>query len=170
MRALFNDHYKRGKGFTTEDMIAIVNRLTKKDYHDFFNKYVWGTDVPDYDKIFGYAGYKLEKKTTKAAVFGMGARNRNGGAEIQGIEPGSPAELAGLKVGDIIQKINGDDFRRAATNELAGKATKFTVDRGGKEMEFTMNVGSRDVTGYSLVDAASMTDQQKKIREGWLKR
>jgi len=55
MRTLFNDFYKRGKGFTTEDMISIINRLTKKDYHDFFRRYIFGTEVPDYNKILGYA-------------------------------------------------------------------------------------------------------------------
>src|ERR1044072_2572157 len=56
MRALFNEHYKRGRGFTTEDMIQIINRLTRKDYHDFYRRYVFGTDVPNYDQVFGYAG------------------------------------------------------------------------------------------------------------------
>jgi hypothetical protein len=32
MRALFSDQYKKGRGFTTEDMNGNVNRLTKKDY------------------------------------------------------------------------------------------------------------------------------------------
>ena len=68
MRALFNDHYKKGVDFTTEDMIGIINRLTKKDYHEFYDRYVFGTDVPDYDKIFGYAGYKLEKKTEQVPI------------------------------------------------------------------------------------------------------
>jgi len=41
---------------------------------------------------------------------------------------------------------------------------------GGAESEMPMKVGSRDVMGYSLVDASNMTVQQKMIREGWLKR
>ncbi|HQU83570.1 MAG TPA: hypothetical protein PKY59_10610, partial [Pyrinomonadaceae bacterium] len=87
-RALYNDFYKKGKGFTTEDMISIVNKLTKKDYHDFYKKYVFGTEIPDYNTIYGYAGYAVEKKTSQNPVFGFGLRNRNGGLMVNFIETG----------------------------------------------------------------------------------
>src|SRR4029078_13098622 len=40
MRALYRDFYKKDKGFKTEDFIAIINRLTKRDYHEFYRKYI----------------------------------------------------------------------------------------------------------------------------------
>ncbi len=170
MRMLFSDNYKRGKGFTTEDMIAIVNRLTKKDYHDFYRRYVFGTEIPDYDRIFGYAGYKLEKKTEQAPEFGFGIRNRNGGVMVNSIEPGGAAAMAGLKVGDVITKIDGVSPARAAFDKFAGKTIKLTVERGGTESEMPMKVGSRDVLSYHLAEQSGATQQQIKIREGWLKR
>jgi predicted metalloprotease with PDZ domain len=170
MRALFSDFYKRGHGFTTEDMISIINRLTKKDYHDFYRRYVFGTEVPDYDKIFGYAGYKLDKKTQQAPVFGFGVRNRNGGLTVLSIDPDSPAALAGLKIGDVITKINGEDARRAAFDELAGKTIKLSVRHGAQDEDLTMNVGSREFTAYSMSGLPSPDAKQLRIRESWLKR
>jgi predicted metalloprotease with PDZ domain len=170
MRALFNDFYKRGRGFTTEDMISIINRLTKKDYHDFYRRYVFGTDVPDYDKIFGYAGYKLDKKTQQAPVFGFGVRNRSGGLTVLSIDPDSPAALAGLKIGDVITKINGEDARRTAFEELAGKTIKLSVRHGAQDEDLTMNVGSREFTAYSMSELPSPDAKQIRIRESWLKR
>ncbi len=170
MRALFNEHYKRGKGFTTEDMIAIINRLTKKDYHDFYNRYVFGTEVPDYDRIFGYAGYKVEKKTEKSPEFGFNVRNRNGGFMVNAVTPGGPAALAGLQVGDVITKINGDEPARAAFQTFAGKTITLTVNRNGAETEMPMKVGSSDSIAFSLIDLPKITAKQAKIREGWLKR
>jgi predicted metalloprotease with PDZ domain len=170
MRALFSDFYKRGHGFTTEDMISIINRLTKKDYHDFYRRYVFGTDVPDYDKIFGYAGYKPDKKTQQAPVFGFGVRNRNGGLTVLSIDPDSPATSAGLKIGDVITKINGEDARRAAFDELAGKTIKLSVRRGAQDEDLTMNVGSREFTTYSMSGLPSPDAKQLRIRESWLKR
>jgi predicted metalloprotease with PDZ domain len=170
MRALYDEHYKRGRGFTTEDMIRIINRITKKDYHDFYNKYVFWTDVPDYERIFGYAGYSLQKKTTQAPEFGFNIRNRNGGLMVNQVDPGSPAAAAGLQVGDVILKINGDTPQNAQFNTFAGKTITLTLSRNGGETELPMKVGSRDVMGYSLVSAPQPTAQQLKIREGWLKR
>lgn len=170
MRALFTDHYKRGRGFTTEDMIGIINRLTKRDYHEFYRRYVFGTEVPDYDRIFGYAGYRIEKKTEKEPEFGFGVRNRNGGFAVNSIEPGGAAEAAGLKTGDVITKVEGDAPARAAFATFAGKSIKLMVERGGSETEMTMRVGSRDVMSFQLNEAAGPTPQQLKIRQGWLKR
>ena len=72
-------------------MIGIINRLTKKDYHDFYRRYVFGTEVPDYGKIFGYAGYSLEKKTEQTPEFGFSIRNRNGGIDGQLDRSGWPS-------------------------------------------------------------------------------
>jgi len=170
MRTLFSDFYKRGKGFTTEDMISIINRLTKKDYHDFYRRYIFGTEVPDYNKILGYAGYKFDKTARQSPVFGFGARNRSGGLTVLAVEPDSPATAAGLKVGDIITKINGEDARRSDFGELAGKTIKLSVRRGSQEEELTMNVGSREFTAFSAAELPNPNAKQLRVRESWLKR
>ncbi|NOT47971.1 MAG: PDZ domain-containing protein [Acidobacteria bacterium] len=170
MRALYRDHYQKGKGFTTADMIGIINRLTKKDYNDFYNRYVFGVEVPDYDRIFGYAGYKLEKKQEATPDFGFSIRPRNGGFAILGIEPNGAAAAAKLREGDVITKINGGPPFEAPFQTFAGKDIKLTVNRGGEEIELPMKVGSRAFTAYSLVEIPGASPQQTKIREGWLKR
>src|SRR5206468_6598864 len=63
MRTLYNDFFKRGRGFTTKDFVAATSRLAGRDYSNFFSRYVMGTDVPSYDQIFGYAGYRVEKNS-----------------------------------------------------------------------------------------------------------
>ena len=170
MRALFNNFYKRGRGFTTEDMIGVINNLTKKDYHDFYNRYVFGTEIPNYDEIYGYAGYRADKKTQQAPVLGFGSRFRSGGIYVNSIEPNSPASKAGLQVGDVITKINGEDPQRAAFGEFAGKTINLTVGRGTQERQVSMNVGSRDQTAYVISELPQPTAQQLKIRQAWLKR
>ena len=170
MRSLFNKHYKKGRGFTTADMIAIINRLTKKDYNEFYNRYVFGTDVPDYDRIFGYAGYNLVKKIESTPDFGFSIRPRNGGLGINGVETGGAAAAAGINVGDVIMKINGDSPFNAPFGTFAGKEIKLTVNRDGKEIEMSMKVGSRKFTGYSFAETSGATVRQIKIRDGWLKR
>jgi predicted metalloprotease with PDZ domain len=170
MRTLFSDFYKRGKGFTTEDMISIINRLTKKDYHDFYRRYIFGTEVPDYNTILGYAGYKLDKTARQSPVFGFGARNRSGGLTVLTVEPDSPATAAGLKVGDVITKINGEDARRSDFGELAGKTIKLSVRRGSQAEELTMNVGSREFTAFSAAELPNPDAKQLRVRESWLRR
>lgn len=64
-RALYKDFYHKGKGFSTEELIAVIDRLSKRDYTDFFRSYIQGVKVPPYDAIFEKAGYRLEKSSNK---------------------------------------------------------------------------------------------------------
>jgi predicted metalloprotease with PDZ domain len=170
MRTLYRDHYLKGRGFTIPDLIGIINRLTKKDYNQFFDSYVFGVEVPDYDRIFGYAGLKLVRNQEQAADFGFSVRPRNGGFTILGVEPNGAAATAGLKVGDVVTKINGGSPFDAPFGSLAGKEIKLTVNRGGEEMEMPMKVRSRAYTAFELEEVPNASPQQVKVREGWLKR
>ena len=131
---------------------------------------MFGTDIPDYERIFGYAGYKFEKKIDQLPDFGFQMRNRNGGLMNGAIEPGSGAATSGLKVGDVVTKLNGDPPLRANFNSFAGKTITLTVDRAGKETEIPVKIGSRDVTNFLLTPMPNATTRQTKVREGWLKR
>jgi len=169
-RALFNENYKRGKGFTTDELITIINRLTKKNYRGFFDRYVYGVEVPDYDSVFGYAGFKLERKTESTPDFGFSGRPRTGGLTLSDIEPQGPASAAGLRTGDVITKIDGEAIFSANTGALAGKEVKLSVLRGGSEIEVPMKVGSRQYQVFSLIEDPNATSQQLMTREAWLRR
>jgi predicted metalloprotease with PDZ domain len=170
MRALYRDYYQRGRGFSGEDLLGIINRLSGRDYSDFFRRYVWGVEVPDYQKIYGYAGYRVEKKASQAPVLGFDGRFRPGGFRVQAIHPNSTAATAGLEVGDVITLFNGTDPRRASQAELAGKTIKLKIKRGEEEKDLILKVGSRDVVIYELSETPQATPDQLKVRAGWLKR
>jgi len=70
MRVLWRDFYQKGKGFTMEDVISIIGRLAKRDYRDFFRRYIQGVEVPPYDEILGYAGYRAEKSGSGYRISG----------------------------------------------------------------------------------------------------
>ena len=96
MRSLYRDFYLKGKGFATEDMIGIVNRLTKRDYRDFYRKYVSGVEVPPYDAILGYAGYHVETTSRTTATIGVALDRNNEGVRITRVIAGGQAAKAGL--------------------------------------------------------------------------
>lgn len=169
MRALYSDFYRRDKGFSTEDMIGIINTLTKRDYHDFFKRYVWGVEVPPYDTILGYAGYRVEKRKQNAPVIGIDARSAGGMLKITQVAQGSPAAQAGLAVGDILSKINGVDVFSFPVAESAGKTVRVAIKREGVEKELQLRIGTREEVGYNIVELPQPTKDQLKVREGWLK-
>ena len=168
MRSLFTDFYKRGRGFTTEDMIRIINRLTEKDYHEFYRKYVFGTEVPNYDQIFGYAGYRVEKKEQRDVVIPFSGSFTTNGFAVQFIEPNSAASVAGLRPKDVIIKLDGRPAIGYPIDSVGGKTVKLTVIRDGKEVEISMTFSTNTVKAFRLISVPNLSPEQLRVRNRWL--
>jgi predicted metalloprotease with PDZ domain len=175
MRTLYNEHYKRNKGFTTEEMIAVINRLTKRDYHDFYKRYVWGVDVPPYDEIFAYAGYKSEKTSQQSPRLDFEvAVNSDGDIQLTRVHPGSTAAAAGLQAGDVVVSFDGVEVRRgfgavyAVLTQKIGKTVKVDFKRDGVSKSVEMQVAGDEQATYRLVEMPNPTPQQMKVRDRWL--
>ena len=174
MRTLFTDFYQRGRGFSTEDLIRVVNRITRSSYETFFNRYVSGTEVPPYETIFGYAGYQVERATRKVPFLGV---NLDTMGRVTGVPPGFDARTARLQQEDFIVSVDGQTLegQGAGTvfrllNEKLGQNVRLRIRRGGEERELEIAVGFVELANYQMVESQSPTAEQLKVRESWLKR
>lgn len=87
----------------------------------------------------------LGAKVADASRYAMPGGTAVEGAYIGGINPGSPADAAGLRVGDVIVAVGGRNVRSA--DDLAGalaaagtNEVKLTVARGKSQREVTANL------------------------------
>jgi predicted metalloprotease with PDZ domain len=174
MRTLFTDFYQRGRGFSTEDLIRVINRISRKSYESFFSRYVSGTDVPPYDTFLGYAGYQLERATRKIPFLGV---NLDTLGRVTGFPPGFDAATSPLQPGDLIVSVAGETLegQGAGTvfrllNERLGQNIRLRIRRGGEERELDMAVRFVELANYRIVEIQSPAPEQLKIRESWLKR
>jgi predicted metalloprotease with PDZ domain len=175
MRALYREFYLKGKGFTTEDMIGIINRLTKRDYHDFYRRYVWGVEVPDYATILGYAGYNVESAVQDSFTIGMSIENTPDGPIVGRVFRNSPASRVGLRTGDQLVSVDGTDLKTelpkalARIEERVGQSVKLAFKRDGRDQVVDLPVDRQNESGYRLVEKPNPTPDQLKVRETWLK-
>ncbi len=71
------------------------------------------------------------------------------GVKVAGVTPGSPAEKAGLQVGDLLMKLNGQDIPDLKTYSAmlrtltAGQAVKLVIRRGDAEQTVDVTVVER---------------------------
>jgi serine protease Do len=84
------------------------------------------------------------------------------GAYVYSVEPGSPAEAAGLRMGDIITKLNDTDIRSTADltntqkNYRAGETVTLTVYRSSEYMEIQLTFGEKVPEGAVVQQTAFM--------------
>ncbi len=70
------------------------------------------------------------------------------GALVNGVEPGSPADNAGLKTGDVITKFNGqaidngNDLRNLVASTAPGSKATVTIVRDGRSQDITVQLAN----------------------------
>lgn len=93
---------------------------------------------------------------------------------VSAVTPGSEAERAGLRVGDIITEFQGKAAGQESREQLLGLNPGDTVrlkvrSRRGDERELKWKVGSRQEISYSVTDLEQVTAQQRARRAAWLR-
>lgn len=121
--------------------------------------------------VRGFLGINIENvDSDKAAAFRLKGLD---GAFVQSVEPGKPADRAGVKPGDAIVRV--DDVPVKDTRDLigyvSGKApgskVRLGVVREGREMAMTATLGERDVAAAGDDDdAGRATSEDSRERIG----
>jgi aminopeptidase N len=71
------------------------------------------------------------------------------GVRVAGVTPGSPAEKAGVKEGDVVRKVAGQDVANlqaysAILRGLSpGQAVRVVLDRGGQAVSLEVTLAER---------------------------
>ena len=175
MRLLYQETYKKGRGYTTDDVIQVINRLTKRDYQDFFRRYVWGTETPPYDQILGYAGYRVQKTVRERPTLGLVLEGNETGVVITRVNKEAAAEAAGLQRGDTLLTLGNLDIQKNGLTGLRelvtsqkGQKIPVTVKRGSETKQLEMLVGAAPDVEYKVVETPNPNPAQLKLREAWL--
>jgi predicted metalloprotease with PDZ domain len=180
LRELFqwmNDNYaKKDKSFSDmEGVQEAAAALTHTDMAPFFEKYVRGTEEIPWDDFFRGVGLKLEegRNTMPDAGF-VASRNFDEPMTVSQVSAGGGAERAGLRVGDVILEINGDNVGQESSDLLDGLASGDTLrmkvqSTHAGEHELKWKVGSREQTTYRLEDLESISPEQRARRAAWLR-
>jgi predicted metalloprotease with PDZ domain len=117
--------------------------------------------------------------TTRNTLPGAGFFNApptvlpQGQIAVTNIAPGSPAEQAGLDVGDILIAMDGDRVQATSFNDRfeekkIGANVIFTVLRRDQVRSITVPVSQEEPVTFSIKEIPNATDLQKAIFTSWL--
>ena len=182
--------FEEKRGF--RDAVELITREaapSNADFADFFAKYVSGTEEIPWNAFFDHAGLMLDEKKGSARPFigvttgntlpGAGFFNAvptvlpQGQIAVTNVAPGSPAEEAGLDVGDVLVAMDGDHVEAASFDDRfnekkIGGSVVFTVLRRDQLRSITVTVGKEEPVTYSIKENPDATEMQKKIFVSWL--
>ncbi len=117
----------------------------------------------------GSIGVQLNQRADEALLKVYGASH---GAFVQGVEPGSPADKAGLKREDVIiamdgKKIeNSDELVNIVADSEVGKTATLTIIRDGQKKDVQVTIGDRMKVWASNPLIAGQQEEEPSSGEG----
>jgi len=155
------------------DIEAVAEQIYGKDFHDFFARYVAGTDEIPANQFLNLAGLQLAAGVTSRAGLGFwNVPSGDGSQSAAEIEPGSPADVAGIHAGDTLLTLNDqafpDNLLRWLRGHSPGETVRVRIRRAGTEMNVSFPLEEQTDRNYKIDELPDATSQQIKIREGIL--
>jgi len=179
LRDLFhwmNEHYaKQGKFFPdSRGVQEAAEAVTGADFSDFFARYIAGVDPLPYEKLFSTVGLHLEKQAVTVPDPGFRTLRRQSEAGvIVAVTPGSEAERAGLRVGDVVQQVNGRAASGVPESDVTmlhiGDTVELRVLTAGGTRKIKFKLAGTTVDNYTLVERNDAIPAQRARRAAWMR-
>ena len=178
MRGLYQSTYKQGRGFTTEDWWRAVSAAANgRPFDEFQRRYVDGRDPYPWTTALPLAGLRIESDTIRQPRIGVFTAQDTAGVRVTAIEPGSAAEKAGVRTGDILTSVGDIPVNDASFGERFrerygkgdGTTVTLSVRRAGKVL--SLNAPLQYVTRVEsrIAEDPSAPTKAVRIRNGILK-
>lgn len=173
MRTLYQNYYKRNRGFTTPDLIAEINRLTERNYKSFFDRFIGGTEPLPFKEILAFVGLQFAEVKSRVPRLGI-ASGLDG--RISAVLPEGAAAAAGVREGDVLVSVGqipaarpewASEFRRMYADKQ-GRLVSLSLLRDGKPLQLNIKVKLDEEAEWKLQMRPETTDAQKKLLSQWL--
>jgi predicted metalloprotease with PDZ domain len=177
MRELYASTYKAGRGFTGDEWWAAVSKAAGgASFRDFNDKYVDGREPFAWNQWLPRAGWRLVTDTLREPRLGVSLAPDSAGVRVADVTPGSSAQRAGVKVGDVLVRVAGvstldPEFNRK-WRERAGnrEGTPLSIElhRDGAPMTLSGAVKLATLISTRLENDPAANAKAQRIRGGIL--
>ncbi|MBI1837947.1 MAG: M61 family metallopeptidase [Flavobacteriia bacterium] len=148
-------HYQLKRGFTANEFQKDLEAFLGYSLQTFFDDYINGTKIPDYNQIYSKIGVKVEYIGVLKPSFGANISQNGNQLVVKSIRSGSAAEDAGLSVNDEIigcngYRVNQVDLEKVITSLNAGQTMKLLISRDLVLYEIVVNLTNYERPQYKL--------------------
>jgi len=180
MRALWERHGKPEIPYTMADLERVLAEVTGDAAFaaDFFDRYIRGRDVPDYEALLAHAGLLLRKANPGRPTLGQAQIRYDGGQAhlVSGTLVGTPLYEAGLDRGDRIIALAGrpvrsdDDVNAVLAAHSPGDVVEIRYEQRGREVTATLRLAEDPRLEVVTFERAGrpVSAEIRRFREAWL--
>ena len=176
MKRLYYNFAQNNKGYTEKDFIDQLENICGYSFQDFFNDYVHGTTP--YETILlealDFIGLELIQTPSNSyseANLGMKTVHQANHLLISAIYPGSPADMAGLSLGDELIALNTIKLNHdldSCLNYFDASSKTLSFFRNGKLLQLTLPEVNRFFYLYHKIHKkVNLTPNQEKAIFAW---
>jgi predicted metalloprotease with PDZ domain len=176
MKRLYYNFAQNNKGYTEKDFIDQLENICGYSFQDFFNDYVHGTTP--YETILlealDFIGLELIQTPSNSyseANLGMKTIHQANHLLISAIYPGSPAEMAGLSLGDELIALNTIKLNHdldSCLNYFDASSKTLCFFRNGKLLQLTLpEVNRFFYLSHKIHKKVNLTPNQEKAIFAW---
>jgi predicted metalloprotease with PDZ domain len=175
MRTLYNDHFKKGKNYTPQDLQKAAEQAAGRSLDDFFSKYVRGESDIDYNSIFAGIGLQLKETggTRSRSYIGATTADDAGRLMIRSVPANTPAYNQGLNSGDQIVAVDG---YRATQNMLQsyiaerkpGDKIRLTIFRFDKLRDIDFTLGNDPRREYNIIKSDTAGEKEQALYRAYM--
>jgi len=180
MRALLTEPRLIREGYTEADLRHLATRLAGRPMDPWFERTVHRPGYMDLEEALETVGLRLVPDPEKGprSFTGLGlesGEHEGGGVALRWVEPGSPAEAAGLGEGDVLLAVDGitgdaKELREAIRTLPPERSVELTIRRGRRILELPMTPAVQDPlrTPVRVEEDREATPEQVAALKAWL--
>jgi len=166
VRHIWNNY--KDDGLDDDSVKRVIEDLTRTDFSNFFDAYVYGVDELPIKESFNYVGVdcRFKHKDTDLSSFGISAKDENGYSSVTHVFDDTSAQLSGIYVGDLVVsvdkvKVGFKDLQSVIGTKTIGDTITLGIIRDEMVYDIRVNFVESDKT-YCVL---SIEDTQKKKSE-----
>jgi predicted metalloprotease with PDZ domain len=148
MRWLLDDSWRRGRGFTTRDLLGAI-RPWYPEVDDFYRRYIRGREPLPYASVLPAAAIAVDSRESRTPFVGVGTEEgENGEVRVATVIPGSLADSAGIRPGDVLVRLGDVAVSGDAWPALFGARYRTAI---GQPIRVVYRRGAKVLTGSGVV-------------------
>lgn len=173
MQILYHKYYEKlGRGFSEKEFQTELSDFLHQDMSTFFNKYINGTEIPNFNDVFEKIGLGVEYIGVPKPSFGAVLSQSGKELKVSRVRSNSSAENAGLSVNDEIigcngYRVNKSDIEDVIARLNTGETMNLLISRDDVLLEIVVTLADYEQPQFDFVP--KLEGEKEQLFNYWLR-